>query len=91
MRTTRAVFSSGHTVYELVDPRGGIYDMQSYSVQTTAQTEASLSTLGSRLTLPAGWSFRARTLTEDLRITAVNNLATVVQDEFNNTYQLSQQ
>ncbi|MEI8255146.1 MAG: hypothetical protein WCJ30_05680 [Deltaproteobacteria bacterium] len=91
MRDTRVLFASGSTVYELVDPGGQIYDMQSYSTQMTPQTEASLSTLGSRLTLPAGWSFRARALAADLRITAVSGLATVIQDDFKNTYQLSQQ
>lgn len=90
-RNTTFVFRAGVMVYELVDPTGRIFDMQSYSVQTTAQTEASLATLGERLTLPAGWSFRTRTLADDLRIVAVSGVATVVTDDFGNTYQLSQQ
>jgi hypothetical protein len=90
-RNTTFVFRAGVMVYELVDPTGRIFDMQSYSVQTTPQTEASLATLGDRLTLPTGWSFRARTLTEDLRVTAVSGVATIVTDDFGNTYQLSQQ
>lgn len=90
-RDTTFVFTAGSVVYELVDPDGGIWDMQSYSVQVEPLTEASLATLGARLTLPAGWSFRARTLDADLRITAVDGLATVTQDELSNTYQLSQQ
>jgi len=91
MRDTTVVFAAGNMVYELVDPSGHVYDMQSYSVQHTPQTEASLATLGSRLTLPTGWSYRARTLSADLSITAIGGVATVIQDDFQNSYQLSQQ
>jgi hypothetical protein len=90
-RSTAVQFDEGKPVYELIGPDGKIYDMQSYSAQKTAQSEADLPTLGARLTLPAGWSFRTRTLTAPLQITAVGGLATVVQDDFANTYQLSQQ
>jgi hypothetical protein len=65
--------------------------MQSYSVETTAQTEASLAGLGQTLQLPDGWTFRTRTLDASLSVTAVEGLATVVQDDLSNTYQLSQQ
>jgi hypothetical protein len=90
-RTTTVQLDAGKSVYELVGPDGKIYDMQSYSVQKTAQTEADLATLGARLTLPAGWTYRTRTLTANLQITALGGLATVLQDDFANTYQLSQQ
>jgi hypothetical protein len=90
-RSTTVELDTGKTVYELVGPDGKIYDMQSYSVQKTAQTEPDLATLGARLTLPTGWSYRTRTLTAPLQITAVGGLATVVQDDFDDTYQLSQQ
>ena len=90
-RNTTVQFDAGNAVYELVGPDGKIYDMQSYSVQQTAQTEADLATLGTRLTLPDGWSYRTRTLTTPLQITAIGGLATVIQDNFGNTYQLSQQ
>lgn len=90
-RNTTVQFDAGKVVYELVGPDGKIYDMQSYSVQKTAQTEADLPTLGARLTLPSGWSFHTRTLTAPLQITAIGGLATVVQDDFDNTYQQSQQ
>jgi hypothetical protein len=90
-RTTTWVYDSGRSVYELVDPTGRIFDMQSYSVETTAQTEASLAGLGQTLHLPDGWTFRTRTLDASLQVTAVDGMATVVQDELSNTYQLSQQ
>jgi hypothetical protein len=89
-RHTTVELDAGKAVYELVGPDGKIYDMQSYSVQTQPQTEADLATLGARLTLPTGWTFRTRTLTAPLQITAVGDVATVVQDDVGNTYQLSQ-
>jgi hypothetical protein len=91
MRDTTVVFAAGNMVYELVDDAGHVYDMQSYSVQRTPQDEASLATLGTRLTLPTGWTYRARTLTADLMVTAIGGVATVLQDDFQNSYQLSQQ
>lgn len=90
-RTTSWVYEAGKAVYELTDPEGNIYDMQSYSVQQVPQTEASLVELGQQLALPAGWSFKSRILDADLTITAVDGLATVVQDDRANTYQLSAQ
>jgi hypothetical protein len=90
-RTTTWVYDAGARVYELVDVEGQIFDMQSYSVQKTTQTEASLSELGATLTLPSGWAFRSRVLDSELRVTAVDGVATVVRDGLENTYQLSQQ
>ncbi|MBI2389292.1 MAG: hypothetical protein HYV09_06815 [Deltaproteobacteria bacterium] len=88
-RNTTVLFASGKPVYELVDPTGRTFTMQAWSDQKEAQTEASLAALGSKLVPPAGWSFRTRTLTADLRVTAIDGVATVVQDELLNTYQLS--
>lgn len=90
-RATTVEFDAGKSVRELVGPDGAIYDMQSYSVQKTPQTEADLETLGARLTLPSGWSYRTRVLTAPLTVTAVGGKATVIQDDFANSYQLSQQ
>lgn len=91
-RTTSWIYQAQKPVFELVDPTGRIFDMQSYSVQNNAaQTMDTLADLGGALTLPAGWKFQTRTLTADLTVTAVDGKATVVQDDFANTYQLSQQ
>ncbi len=89
-RTSVVRFAAGAPVFELVDRDGHVYEMQSYSVQVAALTQADLPTLASRLTLPAGWSYRARTLSRDLLVTAVDDLATVVQDNLGDTYQRSQ-
>jgi hypothetical protein len=47
-----------------------------------------LSSLGERIEPPAGWTFRVRTLAEDLEVLSSDGVATVVQDELQNTYQL---
>jgi hypothetical protein len=80
---------AGTTVHELTDPTGHVYDMQSYSVQAHAQTLATLPMLAQQLTLPTGWSFASRVLTADLDLVATNGTATVVQDDYSNTYLMS--
>ena len=51
-------------------------------------TEESLMDLGSRLALPAGWSYRVRKLDSELVVDTTDRMATVVQDEFENSYTL---
>ena len=88
-RRTTVRFDAGKSVYELVGPDAKVDAMQSYSTQKVAQTEADLSTLGARLSLPAGWTYRERMLGEALRITALNDQATIIQDDVGNSYQLT--
>jgi hypothetical protein len=72
-----------------VNPAGEAYVMQALciGVDPTMSVE-SLDTLGERLAMPEGWSYRSRVLTEDLIIDTTTNLATVLQDEFENSYTL---
>jgi hypothetical protein len=86
-RTTVWKFDAQKPVYELVDAEGRAYVMQSFSVQKTPQTEESLATLGERLRLPSGWSFRSRVLSADLEVPAMDGVAHIVQDDLANTYQ----
>lgn len=89
LRDTVFTFSAGREIYELTAPDGSIYVMQSYSEQVDpAQTVDDLSTLGARLDLPEGWTFEARVAAEDLDVMTVDGLATIIQDELKNTYQL---
>jgi hypothetical protein len=82
-------FDAGKTVYELVDPEGRAFVMQARCVGVdSGMTEESLATLGERLALPDGWSYRSRVLDSELVIDTSATLATVVQDEFENTYTL---
>jgi hypothetical protein len=82
-------FDAGKTVYELVDPDGRALVMQARCVGIDSNmTEESLATLGERLSLPEGWSYRTRVLEAELVVDTSATLATVVQDEFENTYTL---
>ena len=86
-----AVFfwDAGKTVYELVDPEGRALVMQARCVGVDPNmSEESLTTLGERLALPDGWSYRTRVLETELVVDTSASLATVVQDEFENTYTL---
>lgn len=74
-------------VYELVDPTGKIYVMQAYCIGVDPDTsQENLNTLGDRLTMPEGWTYRSRTLTEELVVDTTDHLAIVLQDEFENSY-----
>ena len=82
-------FDAGKTVYELVDPDGRAFVLQARCVGVeSGMTEESLATLGDRLSLPAGWTYRSRVLESELVIDTSTTLATVLQDEFENTYTL---
>ena len=82
-------FDAGKTVYELVDPDGRALVMQARCIGIDPNmTEESLANLGERLALPEGWSYRTRVLETELVVDTSETLATVVQDEFENTYTL---
>lgn len=86
-----AVFfwDAGKKVYELVNPDGLTYVMQARCIGIDPQmSEESLDTLGTKLALPAGWSYRVRVLDTELVVDTSAHVATVLQDEFENTYTL---
>jgi hypothetical protein len=61
--------------------------MQTYSAQIDPTlTEAQLTDLDSRLTLPAGWTYSSRILDSSLKIETVTTVARVLQDELGNSY-----
>ena len=79
----------GKPVFELVNPAGEAYVMQALCVGVDAtMSQESLPTLGERLAVPAGWSYRMRVLTEELVVDTTSTIATVLQDEFENSYTL---
>ncbi len=82
-------YSPGTEVYELTDPSGHVYVMQSYSAQGDAQlTIADLPGLASRIKPPAGWKYGSRKLGSGLRVLTPGGEAVVIQDDLSNTYQL---
>ncbi len=86
-RQTIFTFLAGTEVYELTDPEGYVYIMQSYATMKDRNlTRDQLAGLGERLELPEGWTFTARTLTEQLEVVA-DGIAYVVNDDLYNSYQ----
>jgi len=86
-----AVFywDAGKPVFELVNPAGKAYVMQALCVGVDpTMSQESLPILGERLAVPAGWSYRMRVLTEELVVDTTSTIATVLQDEFENSYTL---
>ena len=86
-RKTTWLYDAGKPVYELIDPKGTVFVMQSYSIQDSPQTLESLSQLASKLSLPKGWTFKTGTLKKLEMLKAIDEKATVIQDDFLNTYQ----
>lgn len=87
-RETQYVYEAGRDVYELVSPAGETYIMQSYSLEEDAHlNEPDLAGLASRLTLPRGWRYVVRHLSEDLTVRTSGSKAHILQDDLRNTYQ----
>ena len=82
-------FGAGRPVFELVDPDGRRWVMQTFSQIVDKQLALSdLPGLGSRLQPPAGWHYETRTLTEPLVVDTTETVASVLQDELTNSYTL---
>ena len=87
-RESQYVYEAGKNVYELLAPDNRSYIMQSYSVEVDPHlNEAALTNLSNRLTLPRGWRYWARKLSEPLIIRNTGSKAYVLQDDFRNSYQ----
>ncbi len=87
LRSTAYTFNSGEELYELTSPEGVVYVMQSMSqIIDPEQMLSELPNLETRLMLPEGWSYQARTLDSDLIVRAEGE-AIVLQDDLSNTYQ----
>jgi hypothetical protein len=81
------IFNAGREVYELINPDGEAYVMQTYSHQVDdTLASADLPSLAERLQLPAGWTFRTRVVSSELVVQATGQ-AIVTQDELRNSYQ----
>ncbi len=83
------VFAAGKPIFELTDPDGRRWVMQTWSqVVDPALAYDDLPALAARLHLPDGWSYRARQLDEQLRIDTSRQAAQVLQDDLTNSYSL---
>ncbi len=86
-RETVYTYMAGKPVYELTSPEGDVYIMQSYAqIKDKNLTIDDLASLGSRLSLPEGWTYSTRTLDEDYEL-VTTGLAYVINDDLYNSYQ----
>lgn len=82
-------FDAGREIYELVDPDGRRWVMQTYSQTVDPSLALSdLPGLADRLSLPDGWSYQARTPTSPLVVDTATEDACVTQDDLANSYSL---
>lgn len=86
------IFDASREVYELIDPEGQRWVMQTFS-QTVdpSLSRSELPGLAERLSLPAGWTFQPRRLASALRIDTTTQDACVTQDDLANSYSLCAQ
>ncbi|MGB3331292.1 MAG: hypothetical protein WBA79_00620 [Mycobacterium sp.] len=83
------VFDAGEQVYELIDPGGRRWVMQTWSQVVDANlSRADLAGLADRLKLPPGWAYQARVLDTALRVDTTTEVARVLQDDLTNSYSL---
>ncbi|WP_409437345.1 hypothetical protein [Mycobacterium sp. SMC-14] len=83
------VFDAGEQVYELIDPGGRRWVMQTWSQVVDANlSRADLAGLADRLRLPPGWTYQARVLDIALRVDTTTEVARVLQDDLTNSYSL---
>jgi len=82
-------FDAGRPVFELVEPNGQRWVMQTWSQIVDAQLGLQdLPGLGRRLNLPEGWRYETRVLTTRLSVDTSTQDAHVMQDDLTNTYSL---
>jgi hypothetical protein len=89
-RDTVFVYNAGQPVFELTDPDGQTYMMQSYSqIVDPELSYDQLADLGARLALPDGWTYSTRVLEEEFQLTTeqTEGIAYVINDDLVNSYQ----
>jgi hypothetical protein len=88
-RNTVFVFNAGEEVYELIDPNGRRWVMQTWSqIADPDLKREDLPGLAGRLDLPQGWTYQPRVLTSELRVDTRSRAAQVLQDNLTNSYSL---
>jgi hypothetical protein len=89
-RTALFSFDADSVVYELTGPDGDVYVMQSWCTSVDpGLSEPDLVSLGKRLDVPGGWTYRSRRLDDALQVMTATQDAVVLQDELKNSYCLA--
>jgi len=91
-RTTTWIYDANTLIFQLIDPSGNNYVMQSYAqFIDTSLTYADLQDIAymaPRLDLPTGWTYQVLELAQEFDNIA-NNDAQVLQDKLGNSYMLA--
>lgn len=88
-RRAAFIFDAGRPVFELADPQGRRWVMQTWSQTVDPELGlADLRGLADRLALPAGWRYETRMLDAPLRVDTTARKACVTQDDLANSYSL---
>lgn len=86
-RRTVFTWDADRSVGILTDPDGDEFVLQAWSIQQADDLgEDALPTLADRLSLPDGWTFAVRELTEPLVVDTTGAPARVLQDDLGNAY-----
>jgi hypothetical protein len=86
-RKTAYTYYKGEKVYQIITDKGEIYTMQAASREIDKNLSINdLDNLGSRLKMPAGWTYKVTVLQSDVTY-KIDGTAYVIQDDFQNSYQ----
>jgi hypothetical protein len=86
-RDTTFTYKAGKPIFELTDPAGNVYVMQSYAqIVDKTLTYAQLPSLANKLQLPQGWTYSTETPGQNFELVATG-IAYVVNDDLANSYQ----
>lgn len=85
----RYEFNKGRMVYELINPQGQIYVLHSISLKHRQQSPENLNHLMQSLKLPSGWHIKKGIIANAKVLTPLGGKIHVIQDDYENTYQLS--
>ena len=89
-RKSKFGFNKGQTVYLLDDPEGNTWIMKSFTQAVNPQnTYANLSTIGSRMKMPAGWKLRTTVLDRELILLPESGVARILRDDLDSVYDLT--
>ena len=82
-------FHKGRDIVELISPKGKVYVLQSLSLKLQRQSPQQLDALIHRIHPPSGWYLKYGVLSSAQLLQAEQHKVHVIQDELENTYQLS--
>lgn len=86
-RKSKFSFDKGSTVYLVDDPHGTTYIMKSVSPSVDkSNTLDNISTIESRLKVPAGWKYRTAVIDQKLILIPTSGVATILKDTLDDVY-----